>query len=245
MNHRHLLAIVEHPAAGSALRCYYDGWTGRRFESLGRPDGADPQPDLVTAVDIAAVSLLGVSIPAEGVIALLEGDLGAQVAEQLHDIPSDIDLGTEHAFELVRDGSAADRAWHLLTGQHRIGPVIAGKLLARKRPRLIPVYDAVVECAIKPPPHQFWISLNHRLQADNGLLLTRLDRLHRSARLPAQVSPLRVLDVVAWMFHQRTHAGPACAGLDLSTIPTTGNCAAWRRPHESQDAPGHQAKSEP
>ncbi|MEU7822459.1 DUF6308 family protein [Catellatospora sp. NPDC049133] len=230
MNHRHLLAIVEHPAAVSALRCYYGGWTGSRFESLGRPDGTDPHPDQITAADIAAVSLLSVTVPAEGAIALLEGDLGRQVAEQLRAIPTDVDLGTAQAFELVRDGSAANRAWHLLTAQHRIGPVLAGTLLARKRPRLIPVHDAVVECAIKPPPHQLWISLNHQLQTNDGLLRNQLRRLHTAARLPEQVSVLRVLGVIVWMFHQRTHAGPNCIGLDLSAVPAGPDCTAWLGP---------------
>jgi hypothetical protein len=230
MNHRHLLAIVGHPAAVSALRCYYSGWTGRRFESLGRHDGADPHPNQVTAADIAAVSLLGVNVPAEGVIALLEGDLGRQVAERLHRIPTNVDLGTAQAFELVSDDSDADQAWHLLTRQHRIGPVVAGKLLARKRPRLIPVWDKIVDCAVKPAAHQYWISLNHQLQADDALLRTRLDRLHTAAGLPEQVPPLRVLDVVVWMFHQRTHTGSTCAGLDLSAVPTTPDCSAWHRP---------------
>ena len=35
--------------------------------------------------------------------------------------------------------------------EHGIGFVTAGKLMARKRPRLIPVYDDVVKCALDEP----------------------------------------------------------------------------------------------
>ncbi|MEU3241147.1 DUF6308 family protein, partial [Streptomyces anthocyanicus] len=63
-------------------------------------------------------------------------------------------------------GSPADAAWHLLQDQPGIGWVTAGKLLARKRPRLLPVYDQVVRCILRRPP-SFWLDLQAALQADN------------------------------------------------------------------------------
>ncbi|MEV5508792.1 DUF6308 family protein [Streptomyces orinoci] len=43
--------------------------------------------------------------------------------------------------DVLAEGSPADQAWHLLCAQYGVDWVIAGKLLVRKRPRLLPVYD--------------------------------------------------------------------------------------------------------
>ncbi|MFC7247617.1 DUF6308 family protein [Catellatospora aurea] len=228
MDHRQLLAIVEHPSAPNALRCYYDGWTGRRFESLGLLDGADPDPDEFTAVDIVAVSLLSVNVPAEASIGLLEGDLGRRGAALLRNIPTTVDLGTDDAGPLLSETSEATRVWKELTEQRGIGSVIAGKLLARKRPRLIPIYDAVVGCVLSPPQHEFWTWLHQQLQTDGGVLRDRLHKLRTDADLPEHVSAIRVLDVVAWMFHRRAHINGACPGFDLADVPLQPDCAAWR-----------------
>lgn len=47
--------------------------------------------------------------------------------------PSSVDA------DVVADGSPAAVVWHLLCGQYGVDWVIPGKLLARKRPRLLPV----------------------------------------------------------------------------------------------------------
>jgi hypothetical protein len=82
---------------------------------------------------------------------LLEGELGREVGDLLAHVDPDTDLGTQGARSLVADGQDADRAWRLLKRQDNVGCVTAGKLLARKRPRLIPVWDNVVRCAFGRP----------------------------------------------------------------------------------------------
>ncbi|MEU8001139.1 DUF6308 family protein [Catellatospora sp. NPDC049111] len=228
MDHQDLLAIVDHPSAENALRCYYTGWSGRRFESLGRLEGADPDPHEFTPVDIVAVSLLSVNVPAEAAIGLLEGDPGRRLSALLRDIPADVDLGTNGAGRLIDDKSPARTAWNELTDQRGIGSVIAGKLLARKRPRLIPVYDAVVGCVLNPPQHEFWTWLHHQLRTDGGALLGRLAKLRTDADLPEPASAIRVLDVVLWMFHRRVHTNAGCSGFNLAEVPSRPNCTAWR-----------------
>jgi len=76
--------------------------------------------------------------------------------------------------------------------------VIAGKLLARKRPRLIPVYDRVVK-TVTGSDRNYWVLLCTALQADGKTLHHRLLRLHQEAGLPVAVPVLRVFDVIAWM----------------------------------------------
>jgi hypothetical protein len=88
--------------------------------------------------------------------------------------------------------------WDELRTLRGVDWVIASKLLARKRPRLIPIYDRVVKTVTGGDPN-FWVPLCQALREDGKALQRRLLRLHREADLPREVSPLRVFDVIAWM----------------------------------------------
>ncbi|MFJ4203507.1 DUF6308 family protein [Streptomyces sviceus] len=101
----------------------------------------------------------------------------------------------------MADGSSADQAWGLLCEQYGVNWVIAGKVLARKRPRLLPVYDRVVRCAVGRP-RSFWLALHAALREDDAALHRQLLELRQAARLPEAVSVLRVCDVVVWMSHR-------------------------------------------
>jgi hypothetical protein len=85
--------------------------------------------------------MLSVQVPPAVSLALLEGDLGREISAQLSQIPTHVCLGDDGATRHVADTRPAYEAWRLLKKCDDIGWVIAGKLLARKRPRLIPVYD--------------------------------------------------------------------------------------------------------
>ncbi|MFF7756029.1 DUF6308 family protein [Streptomyces sp. NPDC007971] len=104
----------------------------------------------------------------------------------------------------LESDSPASRAWDLLVGQHGVGWVIAGKLLARKRPRLLPVYDDVVRCTLGHPP-DFWLPLHAALRAQEGASQRALVGLRQAAGLSDSVSALRVCDVVVWMQHRTGH----------------------------------------
>ncbi|MFI0088080.1 DUF6308 family protein [Streptomyces bobili] len=95
--------------------------------------------------------------------------------------------------------------------QPGIGWVTAGKLLARKRPRLLPVYDQAVRC-ILGRPKSFWLDLRGALRADNHALHRELMVLRQAADIPASVSALRVCDVVPWMHHRTDHQQRSCIG---------------------------------
>ncbi len=95
-------------------------------------------------------------------------------------------------------GSPADQLWHKLDQIHGIGWVTAGKLLARKRPRLIPVYDNVVRDVVGKPD-SFWLGLRAALRADGRGLQERLVRMRTQAEVGDDISAIRVFDVVAWM----------------------------------------------
>ncbi|MEU2113848.1 DUF6308 family protein [Streptomyces sp. NPDC019507] len=209
-----LRAFIADPQAVVDLRRYFGiglppgvmPFTGSRFEYLAGGGDRPESCDRITAEDLVAVQTWSVTVPAPVALDLLEGHLGTRLSVLLHAIPRDIDLADAEA-AVVSDGSPADQAWHLLRDQPDVGWVIAGKLLARKRPRLLPVYDRVVRCAVGRPP-SFWLSLHAALREDDSALHRQLLELRQVAGLPETVSALRVCDVVVWMSHRAL--GHAC-----------------------------------
>jgi len=71
------------------------------------------------------------------------------------------------------------------------------KLTARKRPRLLPVCDSVVWKVLELRV-TFWIDLHTSLRANNGELHQRLLLIREMAGVGEHISPLRILDIVAW-----------------------------------------------
>ncbi|MEU8072325.1 DUF6308 family protein [Micromonospora sp. NPDC048169] len=212
-----ILAVLNAPASVDDLRRYFhsageSAFTGGQFDVLG---GGGSRPEVayvVTAEDVVAVELLGVCIPARQRLNLLRGQLGREVTAQLVDIPNDVELGNAAALQYIVDAGAASSLWNRLCAADGIGWVTAGKLLARKRPSLVPVYDTVVSCAYGTRTG-FWRWLHGKLGEEGGVLREKLDTLRRDAELPALVSRLRVLDVVFWMRHRSDHVPGDCSGL--------------------------------
>ncbi|MFE4256060.1 DUF6308 family protein [Streptomyces sp. NPDC056910] len=139
----------------------------------------------------------------------MEGHAGTQLSTLLRAIPRDLDMADAAEADLDPD-SLAHKAWHVLRGQPGIGWVTAGKLLARKRPRLLSVYDHVVGCAVGQP-RSFWHAMHSALRADDYALQRELLVLRQTAELPEEVSVLRVCDVVVWMRHHTDHQDVGCA----------------------------------
>ena len=168
----------------------------------------------MTAEDLLSVEMLSVSVPAEVSYQILHGALGENLSALLTKIPTDVSMGDPEAAEHLQDEAAASSAWRLLEEQHQIGWVTAGKLLARKRPKLIPVFDEVVRCALRGPK-SWWLSLHGELHSGSRLR-SRIAALRHKAEIPAHVSDLRVLDVVVWMAHADAHRRGGC-------VPTTSS----------------------
>ncbi|MGC4889699.1 DUF6308 family protein [Micromonospora sp. DT227] len=214
-----ILAVLASPDSIGDLRSYFHGvadaaYTGGQFEMLGGGGSRPTVANTVTAEDLIAVELLGVTIRPRRRLDLLQGQLGRDVSAALATIPTDVELDEDDALAYIVDGGAADTAWRLLRDTPGIGWVIAGKLLARKRPRLVPVYDHVVSCAYGTRSG-FWEWLHDTLREDTAAVSRRLDALHREAELAPPVSRLRVLDVVFWMRHREDHLPSDCPGLRL------------------------------
>jgi len=188
--------------------------TGARFDTLDGGGARDGVKDVITPYDLLAVACLKVTVPTPVALDLVEGGpLGRKVRKLLQKIPASVALGEADADKHVKNGSSAHQVWRLLDDETDVGWVTAGKVLARKRPQLIPVWDNVVKCAFGRP-RGAWLWLDGHLRQDDRLR-KELDQLHRAAQLPELVSRLRVLDVVVWMRHHHDHLRTGCPGLEL------------------------------
>jgi hypothetical protein len=150
-------------------------------------------------------------LPPRVALGLLEGALGEDAAAFLERIPTSVPLWDERAGKLIERRAGR---WPLAPAEKpgRVGWVMAGKLLARKRPSLIPVYDEIVRCAFGWPEN-IWTALQDALRQDDGSFRTVLEDLKKQAGVPQQVSLLRTLDVAIWMRHRPLHTGHRCTGL--------------------------------
>lgn len=177
---------------------YFEKFAGRAFNTLGGAGDSAETWNRFTAADLLAVTALSVSVPPEASIKVL-GESAASLNERLARIPRDVELQAGEALSLVTKGSHADRLWAELRAVG-IGPVTTSKLLARKRPKLLPVFDSVIQAALLGRSRTLWVPLWQELQ--DPKLVERLKELRTAAKLGEDVSLLRVLDVVVWMRNQ-------------------------------------------
>lgn len=216
-----LLAIVDDPRASDDLRTYFEPtrapgamprYSGSRFEFLAGGGDRPQNADRITVDDLVAVTLLSVDVPGDVALNLLEGDLGPDISRHLQQIPTDVAIGEPAAAEHFATASHLRVAWDLLEEPHGMGWVITNKLLARKRPRLVPVYDRVVRCAYGRPDG-LWNWLFAMFADGDARLNDRLLAAREVAGVSPAVSALRVLDVIVWMRHRPVHLLNGCPGL--------------------------------
>lgn len=195
------LADPRDNTAALELLCLYYGEvfcgpgaaTGAAFDLWDSSDGRADW-DRFTAHDLVAVTFLSVDVPAPAARLLLR-DRADEFSALLVEVGPDRDLVDE--LEPFADDSAEWRLMNQLRGLPRVGNTTASKLLARKRPRLRPIWDQVVAEVTGTHQNQ-WEPLRTALRDDDKALHRRLVRLRDEAGLPAGISPLRVFDVICW-----------------------------------------------
>ena len=203
------LIDIVHREGVNHLRAYFTpgAYTGQWFETFtGGGDRVETR-DRIGVDDLYAVESLNVQVPFAVGKELLNGQLGREISARLREIPANAELGIPSSRELLADGEHADQAWRLLNNRHEktgIGWVIAGKLLARKRPKLIPVYDSIVRCQFGAPKH-VWLKLQDQLAGNHGQLRAALAQVRATVGVEEKVSILRVLDIVLWRRHVKEH----------------------------------------
>lgn len=187
--------------AVALLRRYYGKtyldagcYTGAFFDSWA-PQNRVADSNRFTADDLVAITFLSVAVKAGAARELLV-TRAARFAELLDAVGPDRDLVDE------TDGLTPAAPILLLENELRVvtdvGRTIATKLMARKRPRLVPIYDVVVGRVLNTEKvHRD--PIREALRADGGALHARLLRIRAAAALPDEISALRVLDVISWM----------------------------------------------
>ena len=186
--------------AVEALREYFltDQYEGQHFERFGGGGDAPAVADHFTSDDIVAVLFLSVQIPRGAVVEILV-DRADELNGLLAQIPTDVPLTDSAAAPLIGDGSAAHQLWSALESIQDCGWVTAGKLMARKRPRLIPIYDSVVRDTLgRRAGDGWWEPLNAVLSMPGNPVVPRLEELRTESEIGDDISLLRVLDVAIW-----------------------------------------------
>jgi hypothetical protein len=166
-------------------------FAGMTFSDLGR----NP-PDEIIADDLLAVSLLDIIWRPQAVRVLL-GSNQRQLSGLLAAIPRATDLW-DASSDAIRP---IDALWDALTAIDGVGAASATKLLARKRPRLCPISDSVVNKAVDVP-HRTWDVLRCLMQ-DPGAR-AEVEALRPAAAPGAGL--LRILDVALWVSYSRSGA---------------------------------------
>lgn len=194
-------AAIPEETALDYLRQYYGlglwenrAYTGSYFDNLPAAS-----TDRVTAEDIVAVACLSVHVPAAASVKVIR-EQADEITSLLADIPSSHleDIPFEEHDSHFGTGSSALRLWKLLRNHYGVGQTTASKLMARKRPGLIPIYDSVVGRVTGfRNSDGTWRAWHQALSGDPGLT-DGLRSLRESAGLES-ISLLRVLDVVLWM----------------------------------------------
>jgi hypothetical protein len=185
---------------------YLRSYTGGRFEITADAT----QPNAITPTDLVAVSMLSVDVPPRLAAWLLD-PTGARIVTDLLTRIDSVPIWEQPEEVITDPAGPLTRLWSLLRApstqlpaigdDNGVGPVIAGKLLAAKRPHLVPIYDRVVAGALGAPTGAWWRCW--RTSMSNQLLREYVETI-RSAVAPAQpmalaLSDLRLCDIVVWM----------------------------------------------
>lgn len=196
-----VLCEIADTASISRLESYFTTYSGRGFDKIAM----EGPPDRFTAGDLYACALLSAEIdPHTG------ADLLDQEAERctrlLRAIPSDVSIRDEQSADaLASDGSGAE-LYGLLRSMKSIGPTRASKLLAVKRPGLVPIRDSFVEEALDAGKvSEWWASMMSVWSTpDLGPAVDSL-RSRAGSAVPPYVTDLRLVDVAVWLSIETAH----------------------------------------
>lgn len=199
-------------AAIALVNGYYaenDGrvsYSGARFDVLDGGGDREEVRDHFTYADLLSPGLLSTPLERHSVLTMLGEHLPhlhARAQRLLERLPTRTDLKNADDSTLA----VADELRQTLLEMPGIGPVIASKLMARKRPRLIPIIDSVVtETLHHPGDNQFWARLRGYLRTDD--LHERLLNIGDESAAPDGTSAIRIFDVIVWMHGKKRTDSP-------------------------------------
>lgn len=208
-----ILEPASREEAISHLKAYFaqDSRFEGKFFNTFLADMPQSDPNVISAEDLLALTMLSVGFKddAPTVLRLMVDD-ASKISELLAKIPADADIRNpidRERFLVAQplphgDGECETPPtyclWRFLRKFRGMGPVRTSKLMARKRPHLIPIFDRQVaqRFGVKSSDGQWDYFAS--LFAD-GDFIAHLADLRTAAGLDESVPLLRVLDVTVWM----------------------------------------------
>ena len=173
------------------------GYTGGQFDTFDPSGTRSASANTYTADDLVAVTLLSVEVPGRAAMEMLVLQR-RRFEELLENIGPDRDMAKE-ASVAESDFRPAWELWRALSELPRLGPTTVSKLMARKRPRLIPIFDSVIDRTVLGGTGVLWSPMHAALRENDPTLHERLLRVRARAGLDESISVLRVFNVLAWM----------------------------------------------
>jgi hypothetical protein len=186
--------LLDRPNLDALVALYFDpAWpfAGELFDRHGIND-----PNHFGNDDLLALTWLNVAVGPQASRSLVVDHAGDEL---LQAVPDNVELWKATPGDLAK----ADALWRWLVRLPEVGEVTAGKLMARKRPYLIPIVDEVVGGFVPAEPHRYWETIK-------GVLEDEEDGVTRRARLAAlrpagvSVGVLRMFDVAVWMAYSKS-----------------------------------------
>lgn len=200
---QHVLDSANEEQLLDYLRTYSEGgaYTGAYFHELTHAGLSNP--DRFDISDVASLSLLSVTLNGQMAHELTKKSKENDKLARVLALEPDRDLGelTVDQVKKLNGSEGLDPAWNLIKKIHGVGRTRTSKLLARKRPRLIPIWDSVIARVLGlPKTSSYWIHFHTALTADDSSLDKRLSELAQRAGVGERYSRIRVLDILAWMY---------------------------------------------
>jgi hypothetical protein len=183
------------------LSGYYEQrFGGARFDDLA---GGGPA-DAITEDDLAAVRSLSIGFPRAFVDDLRGDDAQSRIRSGLAKIPPDIKLEDLSRADFDRFLGPESSAWQLWVDlaaslrrfKARAPLVGASKLLAAKRPQLVPLEDSYVRRALGSSRRDIWQTI-HQIVRDPEASAD-LTAIRQQVTAASHITLHRTLDVIIW-----------------------------------------------
>ena len=176
---------------------YGAGFAGPTFDLLQPND-----PNMWHSSDLVAVGLLDVKVPPSGVRAML-AETATPFSDALAAIDPEVALWADDEEQVEEALVRATQLSRLLAEITGVGMTTSSKLLARKRPNLVPINDSVIRRLLGVQPmDDFPLLLRAALRTDGIMPLIRDARPSEFGGL----SELRILDIALWMAGSRSRS---------------------------------------
>ena len=188
--------------AVDGLQAYFHHhiYATRRFERLDGGGDRAEVANVLTGTDLAALPLLSIRLTRDDMVLDVLETHAVQISALLATIPADVAMAAA-PWSLYAEGSPAYELYWLLWSCRGVGRTTAYKLLARKRPHLLPVYDERLRRLLGRPRNS-WACLWSWFQVQPERA-AGLANLRDEAGDIDDISLLRVLDVALWMYTDR------------------------------------------